>query len=127
MRRLRVPGGHHRTLGYRLALKGLQNVVAQPHRIALAALRKLDDLFGDCVSFWLIAIVEPKCAAHVRIGTCHRSNRFRLESLILEQAVDGHWSCARLSHLKGLNQTISPLIRLAPIEATYIEDSRGSR
>jgi hypothetical protein len=32
----------------------------------------------------LIAIVEPK-RANVRIGACHRGDRFRLESLILNK------------------------------------------
>jgi hypothetical protein len=87
-----------------LAPKCLQDLVAKPHRISLATLRKFDDLFGDGVSFGLIAIVQPKRAAHIRIGACHSGNRFRLESPIFEQAVDGHRSCARLSQVRGLIQ-----------------------
>ncbi|MGA8649540.1 MAG: hypothetical protein ACLP19_02140 [Xanthobacteraceae bacterium] len=62
----------------------MQDVLAQPDGIALAALGKLDDLFGDRIRFSLIAILHPKRAAHVRIGACHRGNRFGFEGSISE-------------------------------------------
>jgi len=66
--------------------------------IARAALRIFDHRLGDtrfvhhsrAAGFGRIAVVQTKRAAHFRIGAGHGRDRFRLESFILEQAVDRH-------------------------------------
>jgi hypothetical protein len=104
MKRLGVPDGAvSRFSGVRLisALESLQDMLTQSYRIPLATLGKFDDFPGNRVGFGLIAIFQTKHAANIRIGACHRRDRFRLESPVFEQAVDGHQRFARLSQVNG--------------------------
>jgi prophage tail gpP-like protein len=69
-----------------------QNAVAQPDRIAGAALGELDHLLGDGIRPRMVIIAQTEGSADVGVSAHHRRNRFRLESLILEQMMDSHRS-----------------------------------
>src|SRR5580692_7686086 len=60
--------------------------------IADAALGEFDHLFGNGIGLAAIAVAQAERAADVGISAGHDADRFRLERLVAEQAVDGHRS-----------------------------------
>src|SRR5580704_2770332 len=70
----------------------LQHPLAQIHTAADAALGELDDLAGNDVGFALIAVLQAERTTNVGISPAQRADRFRLERLVPEQAIDGHRS-----------------------------------
>src|SRR5580704_7988001 len=60
--------------------------------VADAALGELDHLPGDDIGLPAIAVLQAERATDVGISTGQHADRFRLERLVPEQAVDGHRS-----------------------------------